>query len=50
LRGQQEQAREKPRKRERLAEVALSFVTAHLKVKHSVVAGQILGREDYELQ
>ena len=39
-----------PRKRERLVELALSFVTAHLKVKHSVVAGQILTREDYDLQ
>lgn len=39
-----------PRKRERLVKLALSFVTAHLKVKHSVVAGQILSREDYELQ
>ena len=35
-----------PRKREWPVELALSFVTTHLKVKHSVVAGQFLSRED----
>jgi hypothetical protein len=39
-----------PRKRERLVELAVSFGTARLKVKHSVVAGQILTREDLEIQ
>ena len=38
------------RKRQKLVELALSFVTSHLKARRSITAGQILTEEDIELQ
>jgi hypothetical protein len=39
-----------PRKREKLVELAVSLATVHLKAKKPIVAGQLVTRDDIDLQ